>query len=116
MLPRNFQKTVLFSSILLNTSTFAALNENTKQETANNAIPLLETIVVTASGYDQTVAQAPASITVIPDEELEKHSYTSLQDALRDVEGVTIAGGVKGEISIRGMPAEGTLILVDGRR
>ena len=77
---------------------------------------MLGTIVISAGGFAQTLADAPASITVVPAEEIEKRGYTSLQDAVRDVEGVTVSGGVKGDISIRGMPAEGTLILVDGRR
>lgn len=76
----------------------------------------LGTIVISAGGFAQTLADAPASITVVPAEEIEKRGYTSLQDAVRDVEGVTVSGGVKGDISIRGMPADGTLILIDGRR
>lgn len=77
---------------------------------------VLDTVVITAAGFAQSIIDAPASITVIPSEELEKRAYSSLQDAVRDVEGVSMAGGVKGDISIRGMPADGTLILVDGRR
>ncbi|KQQ64976.1 ligand-gated channel protein [Pseudomonas sp. Leaf127] len=77
----------------------------------------LDEVVVTAAGYEQSVEQAPASITVITGEELRKKSFHDLTDALRDVEGVTVNGSAnETDISIRGMPADYTLILVDGKR
>lgn len=76
----------------------------------------LDMITVTAGGFAQSVVEAPASVTVIPREELEKKPYRSLIDAVRHVEGVTMIGGDNGDISIRGMPGSGTLILVDGSR
>lgn len=78
---------------------------------------VLDTIVVTAAGIEQTVSQAPASITVISSEELEKGSFTNLTDALKEVQGVSVTG-VAGEedIYIRGLPGQYTLILVDGKR
>ncbi len=45
--------------------------------------------------------------------------YQNVTDALRDVPGVVVTGGGRGDngndISIRGMPSQYTLILVDGR-
>src|SRR5690606_26175015 len=80
----------------------------------------LGTVVVTASGFEQAVRDAPASITVISREELERKSYSSVAEALSDVEGVDVAGtrGKTGglNVSIRGMPSDYTLILIDGRR
>lgn len=80
--------------------------------------PALETIVVTASGHEQRVADAPASITVITRETLEKGAYRDLTDALRDVPGVvmTQSDNNTSDITIRGMGPTYTLILVDGRR
>lgn len=77
----------------------------------------LDEIVVTASGFEQTVDQAPASITVIPGEQLQTRNVTNLSDALRGVQGVSTVGssGSK-DISIRGLPGDYTLILVDGKR
>ncbi|HLR77506.1 MAG TPA: TonB-dependent receptor plug domain-containing protein, partial [Burkholderiaceae bacterium] len=79
-----------------------------------------DTIVVTASGFEQDITQAPASISVVTRKELEEKSFTDLADALRDVEGIDVRGntGKTGNlnISIRGMPSEYTLILIDGRR
>jgi len=80
----------------------------------------LNTMVVSASGFEQALVDAPASISVITREELERTRVTSIADALRDVEGVDVGGQVGktggSNISIRGMPSDYTLILIDGRR
>ncbi len=77
-------------------------------------------IVVTATGYAQRIENAPASITLIPREELQQERFNNLADALVDVEGVDVgatAGKTGGlTISMRGMPSDYTLILIDGRR
>lgn len=75
-------------------------------------------IVVTASGYEQRIAEAPASISVLTREQLETRPFTSLEDAVRNVEGVSIVGDNPNftDIVIRGMPGEYTLIMLDGRR
>ncbi|WP_083024152.1 ligand-gated channel protein [Vreelandella lionensis] len=81
--------------------------------------PQLNDIVVTASGFEQQISGAPASISVISREELERGHYQNVTDALRDVPGVVVTGGGAGDngndLSIRGMPSQYTLILVDGR-
>lgn len=80
--------------------------------------PALGTVVVTASGREQQVKEAPASISVITREELDQRPYATLQDVMKDLEGVSVVGASANEkdIVIRGMPGEYTLILVDGRR
>src|SRR5690606_28299686 len=76
--------------------------------------------VVSAAGYEQKVTEAPASISVISGEELQQKRVTSLAEALADIEGVDVSGspGKTGglNVSIRGMGADYTLILVDGKR
>lgn len=77
-------------------------------------------IVVTAAGYEQKVVNAPASISIISREELQAERFNNLADALVDVEGVDV-GGTAGKtgglnVSIRGMPSDYTLVLLDGRR
>ena len=56
---------------------------------------------------------------MISREELERGHFQNVTDALRDVPGVVVTGGGRGDngndISIRGMPSQYTLILVDGR-
>lgn len=80
----------------------------------------LNPLVISASGFEQDVKEAPASISVITREELEEKRVSNVAEALRDVEGVDVGaptgktGGMN--ISIRGMPSEYTLILIDGRR
>ncbi|MDF3932816.1 TonB-dependent receptor domain-containing protein [Pseudomonas citronellolis] len=80
----------------------------------------LDATVVTAAGYEQKVTEAPASISVLGREELEQKRYSNLAEALDDVEGVDIGQGTGKtgglNISIRGLPSDYTLILIDGRR
>lgn len=74
-------------------------------------------IVVTATGYDQTLEDAPASITVVDGDDLRRRSIQNLGDAVRDIEGVVVNGGAnEQDIQLRGMPGDYTLILVDGKR
>lgn len=75
-------------------------------------------MVITAAGFSQQLRNAPASITVITREQLEQKQVQNLNDAVKGIEGVSITGpeANKQDITIRGLPAEYTLILVDGRR
>ncbi len=80
----------------------------------------IDRVVVTASGFLQKIENAPASITVLSRDELESRAYHGLAEALAEVEGIDIGDAVDKtgapSISIRGMPSEYTLILIDGRR
>ncbi|MBK5144859.1 TonB-dependent receptor [Budviciaceae bacterium BWR-B9] len=78
-------------------------------------------MVVTASGVEQRFKDAPASISVVTAEQLEKEmgtASTDLADILERVAGVSKAIGtdVSSGIQLRGMPASYTLLLVDGKR
>ncbi|MXQ13081.1 TonB-dependent receptor domain-containing protein [Microvirga makkahensis] len=84
---------------------------------ANGDVISIDQIVVTAAGFEQSVKDAPASISVITREELEKGAFRDLTDALREVQGVTVTGVAnEKDIFIRGLPGSYTLILVDGKR
>ncbi|MFB9136068.1 TonB-dependent receptor domain-containing protein [Vibrio olivae] len=75
-----------------------------------------ETVVVTAAGYEQNIARAPATISVITAEDIEKKSYTDITDVLKNISGVQVSGGgVEQAIMIRGMSSSYTLFLIDGR-
>lgn len=77
----------------------------------------LGTITITAGGFTQLVTDAPASVSVVTSDELQKTSITNLSDALREVQGVITTGTAnEKDIKIRGLPGEYTLILVDGKR
>lgn len=75
-------------------------------------------VVVTASGFEERLRIAPASITVIDAEQIAERGYTDLRQVLDTVEGVDTFGASgrfdTPAISIRGMDDGYTLILVDG--
>ena len=92
--------------------TKTAATENDAQTYQSDAI------VVTASGFEEDVRYAPASISVITADEIAKRGYTDLRQVLDTVEGVDTFGATgrfdTPAISIRGMGDGYTLILVDG--
>jgi len=108
------------TALALAASVHGALLLVTAQAAANEGDApdkVLPEVVVTATGFEQAVVDAPASITVITREELEKKPFRNLTDALRDVEGVAVTGVAnEQDIFIRGLPGTYTLILVDGKR
>ena len=88
-----------------------------------NAVPDsddIEHLVVTATGFEQKITEAPASISVITAEDLKTRSFTSLLDAVQFQEGIDIGTTRdktgKGSVSMRGLTGEYTLLLIDGRR
>ncbi|MEH6686610.1 MAG: TonB-dependent receptor [Halopseudomonas sabulinigri] len=86
------------------------------QENEASAVELQPITVVSAAGYEQNIADAPASISVVTREELEKQSYTDIVDAVKNIPGVYVTGGGNSQdVSIRGMSDAYTLFLVDGR-
>ena len=89
-----------------------------QQPAGNAAERTLDEVVVTASGVEQALKDAPATITVIGREELERQPTSNVVDVVRQLPGVNLIGGSPNEtdISIRGLPGDYTLILVDGRR
>ncbi|HWV08066.1 MAG TPA: TonB-dependent receptor, partial [Pseudomonas sp.] len=102
-------RTVLASAIAL-----AAMSAQANEPIA------LQDMVVSAAGYEQKITEAPASISVLSQEDLQQKRYSNLAQALEDVEGIDVrqgtgkTGGLS--ISIRGLPSDYTLILIDGRR
>ncbi|MFS0850842.1 TonB-dependent receptor [Novosphingobium panipatense] len=94
------------------------LSSSVCAEEAADAAADSNDIVVTATGFEMQAIEAPASISVISRERLEEAPYRQITDALLDVPGVSITPGEGNsrDISIRGMGANYTLILVDGRR
>lgn len=74
--------------------------------------------VVTASGYEQDMKTAPASISIIPKEEILTRPIRDIGDAVQDVPGVYVEQDKTGQnsISMRGLSSTYTLILIDGKR
>ncbi len=103
--PRYNKLTALIIASLASTGALAA-QEDTQ-----------DTMVVTASGFQQKIQDSAASISVIPRQQIEDKAYRDITDALKDVPGVVVTGGASSsDISIRGMSSKYTLILVDGKR
>jgi outer membrane receptor for ferrienterochelin and colicins len=93
-----------------------SVNAIAEDTTSDGMVELQPITVVTAAGYEQNIADAPASISVITREQLEKQSYSDVTDAVRNIPGVFVTGGGNmQDISIRGMDDTYTLYLVDGR-
>ena len=93
------------------------------QGTASEPVVRLGDVVISAAGFEQEIVQAPASITVITREQLEQQQIRNLADAVRGIQGVNVNAldardGKTGNpsISLRGLPREYTLILIDGIR
>ena len=88
------------------------------QAASSNGPRELEPVVVTASGTEQALKEAPATISVITREQIEKQPYADVMDVVRQLPGVSITAGSPNDtdISIRGLPGDYTLVLVDGRR
>jgi len=108
-------KTLTLAVLSALTGGVAAQSVNSPAD--DGKVTKLQTVVVTASGFEQSVQDAPASITVVPREELAKRAYPDATEALKDIPGVVITGGgSSSDISIRGMSSSYTMILVDGVR
>lgn len=94
----------------------ASLDHATMLDVAGGA----DSVTVTAGGFEQLLREAPASVSIVSAEELQTRRVSDLAQALTDVEGVDTGqdvgktGGVT--ISMRGMPSDYTLMLIDGKR
>ncbi len=110
-----WMKSALTVAVLGAMSSISFANDHATKNT--EAPTKLKTIVVTsAGGYEQNIADAAATISVITAEELSKKSYSDVTDALKNVPGVFVQGGGTNQtISIRGMGSAYTLFLIDGR-
>lgn len=107
--PRPFILCSLSAAISLATSNLIAAEDRSVQE-----------IVVTASGFEQKITDAPASISVISQEEIMTRPHVNLLDMLKYQEGVDIGTSRdktgQGSVSMRGLTGEYTLYLIDGKR
>jgi len=106
-------QSLLTISVLSGMTTVAHAAET---QTNKDAVQL-DKIVVTASGFEQDIKKAAASISVLTQEQINKKAYRDVTDALKDVPGVVVTGGgSSSDISIRGMGSAYTVIMVDGKK
>lgn len=83
-------------------------------------VELKEVTVVSATGFEQNIKDAPATISVISKDEIEKKNHKDVADVVKDVPGVYSAprfSSMKGksDIRMRGMDSKYTKVLIDGR-
>lgn len=80
----------------------------------------VDEIIVTATGYEQKITDAPASVSVISREEILSRPHINLLDMLKYQEGIDIGTSRdktgQGSVSMRGLTGEYTLYLIDGKR
>lgn len=111
-----FTQNILTTTIrcLLGFSLFASYSH------AQEAMPeKLATITLTATQTEHDQKSAPASISIITQEDLAKRPVYDLADALQNTAGIHINSSSaygREEIKIRGLDSDYTLILVNGRR
>ncbi|GGZ92464.1 TonB-dependent receptor [Ignatzschineria ureiclastica] len=113
----------LFSFLFLSTLPFATAQTTpesvslAEEDLLNVPTIDLSKVVVTAGGFAQAVKDAPASISVVTQEEIAQAPFRDVTDAIADIPGVVITGGgANADISIRGMGSQYTLMMVDGKR
>lgn len=108
-----FQHTILMGSLLMCMMQISYANEGT---TGSNQ---LQTIVVTAALTEQNVDKAPASISVVTAEDIERSAAVSIAEVLQQEAGLYNYSTGQDKIAIRGMrdtSGSYTLILLNGKR
>jgi len=77
-----------------------------------------EQLVVTATGFSQQRREAPATISVVNEKELNTRSNQNVTEALREMPGVLVGSGngslATGDVQMRGMDSSYTSYMVNG--
>lgn len=112
--------TTLDTRILATSALLAWSPTGVGAETARSDARIVEEMVVTAAGFEQKLTDAPASISVISQDEILSRPHVNLLDMLKYQEGVDIGTSRdktgQGTVSMRGLTGEYTLYLIDGKR
>lgn len=80
---------------------------------------VLDTVTVTANKLDTSVIDAPASISVVDDDELDRFQPDGLGDMLNSLPGVETSGGPRSSVqipTIRGLTDDRVVVRIDGAR
>ena len=115
---------LLLLTLFYLTSLWLQAQEESVQKSANLSELSLEDLmnikVVTASGSEQTVSEAPSTMMVITAQQITERGYEQLDDVLRDIPGVDLVhayGQAPTFITFRGMYGDENkrmLIMIDG--
>lgn len=79
-------------------------------------VKLDEVTVVSASGFEQNIKDAPASISVITQKQIAKKNHQNVESIVKDVPGVfgmTLGAASRRGITVRGFGSRYTKILID---
>ena len=118
-------KTKITFTLLFSLSSFflQAQNDSIQKISTLSELTLEELMnikVVTASGTEQKISEAPSTMLVITAKQIEERGYEQLDDALRDIPGVDIVhiyGQATSFITFRGMYGDENrraLFMIDG--
>ena len=85
---------------------------------AENTAVNEDELVVTATGFSQERREAPATISVVNEKELNSRSNQNVTEALREMPGVLVGNGhgslATGDVQMRGMDSTYTSYMVNG--
>ena len=85
---------------------------------AENTAANEDELVVTATGFSQERREAPATISVVNEKELNTRSNQNVTEALREMPGVLVGNGhgslATGDVQMRGMDSTYTSYMVNG--
>ena len=85
---------------------------------AENTAVNEDELVVTATGFSQERREAPATISVVNEKELNTRSNQNVTEALREMPGVLVGNGhgslASGDVQMRGMDSTYTSYMVNG--
>ena len=114
-----FNKTIYTLSLLLlfGPQVHAANDEKLDHFLSLSLEELMELEVTISTDTKQTVARAPAAVTVITEEDIKATGATNLVDILENVPGIHIRAnqfGFRPLIQIRGATATQTLLMING--
>ncbi len=118
----NFLRKVISFFLILVVAVFIMGNARVEaQEGLSGLQKLLETEVTTASRSAEDISDAPATMRVVTEEQIEKRGYKDLKDIFRDLPGFDISENVSGEVRTlvmaRGiLGANKLLVLRDGKK
>ncbi|WOE30477.1 MULTISPECIES: TonB-dependent receptor plug domain-containing protein [unclassified Acinetobacter] len=115
-----FQPTTLVSALAIAMGLSSNALANSDSQNNLNEIKHLDTLVITASRFEENLADVPARLTVIDQKTIEKNPILNLSDIIKHDPSVYIkqSGGMgqTSEIGLRGTKAVHTLVLQDGAR
>ena len=100
------------------TAAIATAGISSEIEKQDKSINLGEITVVSATGYRQNIQDAPASISVLTQKEIQKRNYQDISAMVEDLPSAftaTLGAASRKGISLRGLSQKYTKILIDGK-